>query len=697
SKASGAVTSTGPSSTLGGLVGVNGGTISGSTASGPVTGTSQSYLGGLVGINIGSIQSITIDSIQYNSFSTSTVTGTGSQNYAGGAVGLNFGLIDPTTSSGNVSSGANSVVGGFAGGNGAFSNFSAGQLPNSTFPLGTISADSTATGTASGGTGSTVGAQIGLNYPISGLPTYSNPIINNCNNAVCTVLVNGTLFDPNAGNSPLPPPPPPPPPPPAVTQAQVIQNLIQNITLASVTLGDVVNTLPLDQPPRTGPGSAPGPSAGGLPPQFGARFFVPPPLGETRFVQDQVVLQIPNNIPPALLQSVLASLGLSIMASQNMGLLGVTSYQVHIDNGQSITAAIQALALKQIVAGAQANYTYIAMQDLAQDPNLAGLTQGEGDAAQYAIGKLGLVDIHRTLKGGNISVAVIDSQIDVKHPDLDGDIAEQFDAVGAADQPHSHGTGMAGAIASHRRLMGIAPAARIYAVHAFSSGASSAESTTFNILKGLEWASEKGVRVINMSFAGPRDPSMERALKSAHDRGIVLIAAAGNAGPKSPPLFPGADPNVIAVTATDVNDKLFSGANRGKYVAVAAPGVDILVPAPDNTYQLTTGTSVASAEVSGIAALLLERNPNLGPEDIRKVLTSSARRLGKNDRDDDFGSGLVDPGKAIQTAGDFKSTDIATGAVPARPAPATRPPAPPPAVQPPALTASRPGAPRPAH
>ena len=131
-----------------------------------------------------------------------------------------------------------------------------------------------------------------------------------------------------------------------------------------------------------------------------------------------------------------------------------------------------------------------------------------------------------------------------------------------------------------------------------------------------------------MSFAGPRDPSMERALQAAHDKGIVLVAAAGNAGPKSPPLYPGADPNVIAVTATDVNDKLFSGANRGRYIAVAAPGVDILVPAPDGTYQLTTGTSVASAEVSGIAALLLERNPNLTPDEIRKILTASARHPG---------------------------------------------------------------------
>ena len=82
------------------------------------------------------------------------------------------------------------------------------------------------------------------------------------------------------------------------------------------------------------------------------------------------------------------------------------------------------------------------------------------------------------------------------------------------------------------------------------------------------------------------------------DQGIILIAAAGNAGPKSPPLFPGADPNVIAVSATDVDNKTYKNANRGKHVAIAAPGVDILVPAPEGGYQLTTGTSVAAAHIS---------------------------------------------------------------------------------------------------
>ena len=71
----------------------------------------------------------------------------------------------------------------------------------------------------------------------------------------------------------------------------------------------------------------------------------------------------------------------------------------------------------------------------------------------------------------------------------------------------------------------------------------------------------------------------------------MLIAAAGNAGPKSPPLYPGADENVIAITATDAQDHLFPMANVGPYVAAAAPGVDVLLPAPNGAYSLETGTS----------------------------------------------------------------------------------------------------------
>jgi subtilisin family serine protease len=195
--------------------------------------------------------------------------------------------------------------------------------------------------------------------------------------------------------------------------------------------------------------------------------------------------------------------------------------------------------------------------------------------------------------------------------------------------------------------MGAAPDVQILAVRAFDPEGGSAQGTTFNILKGLDWAAANGARVINMSFAGPADPDIHRSLEAAHKKGIVLIAAAGNAGPKSPPLYPAADPNVIAVTATDAEDKLFAASNRGPHIAVAAPGVDILVAVPDGAYQVLSGTSMSAAEVSGIAALMIGHKPTLSPDDVRAILLATAKDLGPKGRDDQFGAGLADAYLAI--------------------------------------------------
>ena len=139
-------------------------------------------------------------------------------------------------------------------------------------------------------------------------------------------------------------------------------------------------------------------------------------------------------------------------------------------------------------------------------------------------------------------------------------------------------------------------------------------------------------------------------LAAAYDKGIVLIAAAGNAGPNSAPLYPAADADVIAVTATDMSDGLYKMANRGQFIAVAAPGVDVLALAPGESYQVTTGTSVAAAEVSGIAALLLELKPSLTPADVRTILMTSAKPMGASaGQHADFGAGLANAFRAINT------------------------------------------------
>src|SRR5205085_6903234 len=117
--------------------------------------------------------------------------------------------------------------------------------------------------------------------------------------------------------------------------------------------------------------------------------------------------------------------------------------------------------------------------------------------------KLRLPQAHTLARGANVTVAVIDSGVDVKHPELANAIADSFDALGSKEGPHVHGTGIAGAIVSHARLMGSAPAARILAIRAFAATAGSAESSSWVIIKSLNYAVLHGAQIVNMSFAGP--------------------------------------------------------------------------------------------------------------------------------------------------------------------------------------------------
>jgi len=171
---------------------------------------------------------------------------------------------------------------------------------------------------------------------------------------------------------------------------------------------------------------------------------------------------------------------------------------------------------------------------------------------------------------------------------------------------------------------------------------------------------------VEISPLNARDaPAIERAIAATAAKGIVLVAASGNAGPKSPPLYPAANPNVIAVSATDAHDKLFAASTRGNHIAISAPGVDIFLPAPDEKYQMTSGTSFSAAYVTGIAALVLERNPALKPEEVRTILTKTARDLGAPGRDDLFGAGEADAYAAVSAAA---APALPVAAVPDRPA-----------------------------
>jgi subtilisin family serine protease len=397
-----------------------------------------------------------------------------------------------------------------------------------------------------------------------------------------------------------------------------------------------------------------------------------PPTDERRYVPDEVLIQLASSVAAGTVDALARRLQLNRVESFDSN--GITMFRWKIPDRRSVPAVIRQLQTERIVLAVQPNYLY-QLQEQASARDQPYSPVAEGDPGQYALAKLRLPQAHTLAKGEKVLVAVIDSGVDITHPELAGMIEESFDALGSDEKAHAHGTGVAGAIVAHARLLGVAPQARILAVRAFGAKDDTAEATTYSIDKGIDWAMSRGARVINMSFAGPHDPSVEQRMARARQQGLVLIAAAGNAGPKSQPLFPAAYPNVIAVTATDADDKLFSGANQGRHIAVAAPGVDILLPAPDAGYQVTTGTSFAAAEVSGIVALMLERKPDLGHEGVRKALSATARDLGPRGFDPQFGAGLVDAYAAIRSLGPGPATAAASDTpvtMGARAIPATR-------------------------
>jgi subtilisin family serine protease len=364
-----------------------------------------------------------------------------------------------------------------------------------------------------------------------------------------------------------------------------------------------------------------------------------PVAADNTYVAKEVLIEIAGNPTDAQADEIARRHRLTRVQSQSFSLTNSTFFRWRIPDGRSVDAVVRELNAGGNVRAAQRNNIFKLQQNAA--------AKSEGDPVQYALAKMRLPEAHALSVGADVTIAVIDSGVDVAHPELAGVIAGTFDALNNGEGPHPHGTSIAGVIASHARLMGTAPSSQLLAIRAFGSQKSGAESTSFLILKSLEYALAKNARIINMSFAGPHDPAMERGLAAAAAKGIVLVAAAGNAGVKSPPLYPAADRNVIAVTATDQSDRLFAQSNRGSYVAISAPGVDILSPAPDGKYQMSSGTSLSAAYVSGVVALMIARNPEISSADVRATLTSTARDLGPKGRDDQFGAGQTDAFSAV--------------------------------------------------
>lgn len=245
---------------------------------------------------------------------------------------------------------------------------------------------------------------------------------------------------------------------------------------------------------------------------------------------------------------------------------------------------------------------------------------------------------HRWATGKGVTVAVIDTGADTEHPDLKGHIAntENFVQGGSASfAEDSHGTGVVGVIAAGANdgigIDGIAPDAKVELYKACwyaKPGAGKAQCSSWTLAKAIDKAINTGSRIINLSLNGPHDPLLEELLAAADQRNIVLVAAAADKAPE--PGFPASLDFVIPVISAGVQGETIKTSWRDALPTVSAPGVDILTTAPHGGYGFLSGSSLATAHVSGVAALLLQVKPELAPKQVRELLRQSGLDAGQD-------------------------------------------------------------------
>jgi subtilisin family serine protease len=360
-------------------------------------------------------------------------------------------------------------------------------------------------------------------------------------------------------------------------------------------------------------------------------------------IANELCVIFPPNAPLEVPQAFADDVDLEIVRDFTMQGLGLRVYLMRLGDGTEPDKVFEAAAADRRAAWVQPNFIY----RTSQDPASAASDQ------QYALRRM-RADIAATQAGGGqgIRIALIDSGVDTTHESLAGATISAIDVVddGSA-AAEVHGTVLASILVGQGPLHGIAPRAELIAIRAFREVEAKqglAESSSFLLALGIETAIRQHARIANLSLTGPQDRLVSQLVSEALLNKVSVIAAAGNAGPRAAPPYPAAQDGVIAVTATDMKDRLFKDANRGDYISVAAPGVDILGARPGGGYDFFSGTSMATGYASGLAALLMSHQPALGVVKLRRAMEDSAVDLGTPQRDPEFGAGRIDALAALQ-------------------------------------------------
>ena len=357
-----------------------------------------------------------------------------------------------------------------------------------------------------------------------------------------------------------------------------------------------------------------------------------------------MVFHVGPNVSRQTVDATAKRLGLTVVGVQTSGITGGTLYHFSLPPGRQVADVVRSLETER-VGIASPNYVYRIVQDTASDTSSAA-----GSPEQYTVEKLRLAEVHKVATGRDVLVAVIDSKVDAKHPDLAGAIVEHYDAVGRPEQAHSHGTGMAGAIVSHRKLLGIAPGARILAVHAFCD-------LDPAIAGGDHAADHRRHRMGDQQGRAHHQYELRRPVRSDDPARDAQRRRQG----RHPDRRVGQHGREVAAalsgrrSARDRGD----GDRRERHACSRRPCAGRIwrSPRPASTsWSRPPTTPISSPPARRSPPRMSAASPRCCWSDTRRsmrrtvleVLTSTARNLNPKGRDDLYGWGLIDPAAALQ-------------------------------------------------
>jgi len=301
--------------------------------------------------------------------------------------------------------------------------------------------------------------------------------------------------------------------------------------------------------------------------------------------------------------------------------------------GASLERTVERLAADRRVESAQVVQSF---RVLAASPATRPEAAPGGDPygeLQHALGELRAALAHRWATGLGVTVAVVDTGVDVGHPDLAGRVVKAVNFVERGERSFTrdvHGTAVAGVVAAVAGngvgIAGVAPQARLMAMKAcwpLVAGSADSACDSYTLAQAVDTAVAEGADVLNLSLTGPDDPLLRQLLESAAAGGVAVVAAADEA--RADLGFPASLPAVIAVRAAPLpGAAALATTVAPRRPILSAPGADVLTTVPGGGYDFFSGSSMAAAHVAGVVALLLERQPSLSPAELERRLADSA-------------------------------------------------------------------------